>query len=233
MEKTTFRPSAYGRADYFANGGFTEIDLHLTKSPIMYAERLARYISDPSTIRARVLEQFGYSPSLEKIRRIREDHAASLKAARDRFNIPDWPDEKRKPVIVFTPPQQKQEPIPEPEKPAADWRGLPLNNARDVVRACATAMAVTIEDVIGPSREARITRARHFAAAILKARGSSYPQVARHLGRNDHSSAINSIRKFFNIMMRDPEIIEMYQAIAPERFKDARTLEEFNALVRV
>lgn len=41
------------------------------RSPIEYAERLARYINDPSTIRARTLNQFGSAPSIEKCRELR------------------------------------------------------------------------------------------------------------------------------------------------------------------
>lgn len=49
--------------------------------PLYYAAHLAKYISDPSTIRARTLEQFGRAPSLDRIGHLR---AAAL-AARVRF----------------------------------------------------------------------------------------------------------------------------------------------------
>lgn len=42
-----------------------------TKTPIALAAKLAEYISDPSTIRARVKDHFGRAPSLEKCSRIR------------------------------------------------------------------------------------------------------------------------------------------------------------------
>lgn len=42
-------------------------------SPVQYAKHLASYIPDPSTIRARVLDDFGRAPSVDIIKKIRED----------------------------------------------------------------------------------------------------------------------------------------------------------------
>ena len=46
-------------------------------SPVNYAKYLAGYISDPTTIRARVKEEFGRSPSVDIIRKIREEAVKS------------------------------------------------------------------------------------------------------------------------------------------------------------
>ena len=48
-------------------------------SPVQYARHLASYISDPSTIRAHVKGEFGRAPSVDIIRKIREDHLKSAK----------------------------------------------------------------------------------------------------------------------------------------------------------
>lgn len=40
-------------------------------SPISYAAQLASYISDPSTIRARVLDEYGRAPTIEQCRNLR------------------------------------------------------------------------------------------------------------------------------------------------------------------
>lgn len=45
---------------------------HEQVSPRGMAERLAGYISDPSTIRVRVMDHFGRAPSLEECRKIRQ-----------------------------------------------------------------------------------------------------------------------------------------------------------------
>lgn len=42
-------------------------------SPVQYAKYLAGYISDPSTIRARVKDEFGRAPSVDVIRKIRAE----------------------------------------------------------------------------------------------------------------------------------------------------------------
>lgn len=42
------------------------------ETPSTMAKRLATYINEPSTIRVRVLEYFGYGPSVEKCREFRE-----------------------------------------------------------------------------------------------------------------------------------------------------------------
>lgn len=50
--------------------------IDLCPTPESYAARLARYISDPSTIRVRTLQQWGRAPSLERCRALREKHIA-------------------------------------------------------------------------------------------------------------------------------------------------------------
>lgn len=43
---------------------------HDTQSPVGLATKLATYIKDPSTIRARVMDHFGRAPTIEKIREL-------------------------------------------------------------------------------------------------------------------------------------------------------------------
>lgn len=50
------------------------MNVYNAQSPISMAARLAEYISDPSTIRVRVLEHYGRAPSVERCRNLR--HAA-------------------------------------------------------------------------------------------------------------------------------------------------------------
>lgn len=56
-------------------------------TPLMLASRLAKYISDPSTIRVRVLDHFGRAPSLEQCRNLRMRAMQKAKATEynDRF----------------------------------------------------------------------------------------------------------------------------------------------------
>lgn len=48
-------------------------------SPVQYAKHLASYLTDPSTIRARVKDEFGRAPSVDIIRKIREEQVKSSK----------------------------------------------------------------------------------------------------------------------------------------------------------
>jgi chromosomal replication initiator protein len=57
-------------------------------TPTALAARLAEYISDPSTIRVRVLDHFGRAPSLDQCRKLREKAVAKRKKVaeyHDRF----------------------------------------------------------------------------------------------------------------------------------------------------
>lgn len=47
-------------------------------SPEAYASNLARYISDPSTIRARTIEWWGRAPSVERCKALRAKHVAKV-----------------------------------------------------------------------------------------------------------------------------------------------------------
>lgn len=48
-------------------------------NPEAYASKLARYIADPSTIRARTMEFWGRAPSLERCRVLREKHSKPIR----------------------------------------------------------------------------------------------------------------------------------------------------------
>ena len=59
--------------------------LDLSPSPIFYAKKLATYIKDPSTVRARTLDYWGTSPSVEQCRAmIEEAHRPSDPQAKTR-----------------------------------------------------------------------------------------------------------------------------------------------------
>jgi chromosomal replication initiator protein len=57
-------------------------------SPISYASYLAGYISDPSTIRARVLSEYGRAPSVEQCRNLRNAKLSERKRV-DGYNLCD------------------------------------------------------------------------------------------------------------------------------------------------
>ncbi len=67
-------------------------------TPLQYASRIARYISDPSTIRVRTLDHFGKAPSVEKCRDLRAVHEA------ERAKFKSLADRRSKFVKAGTPP---------------------------------------------------------------------------------------------------------------------------------
>lgn len=69
--------------------------------------------------------------------------------------------------------------------------------ARCIIREVADAYNVTPESIVGPSREAKFTLPRHHVVYRLREELKiSYPKIGRLLGGRDHTSAINSHRRF-------------------------------------
>lgn len=67
------KPGNRGNVGFLSSAGLSEIE---PGSAEALAKRLVRYISDPSTVRVRVMSEWGYSPTVERIRTFREDHEA-------------------------------------------------------------------------------------------------------------------------------------------------------------
>jgi chromosomal replication initiation ATPase DnaA len=54
---------------------------------------------------------------------------------------------------------------------------------------------VSVEDVLGRSRIAKLVSARHVAMWLMREmRGLSLPRIAERTGRGDHTSALHGIR---------------------------------------
>lgn len=182
-----------------------------------YARRLASYLRDPSTIRVRTLDMFGRSPSIDEIRQF----------------IPI----RTVPVEEIEPPVKKVVEKPPRPKPAPKVVQIPvilstaMKTPAEVILACAKPFKLTYQDLAGGRRHAHVVKARQMAFAILKARGSSYPQVGRHVGKRDHSTVIHGIKKFFAKTIHDPVYLAAWMKLAPCKFKMVRTLEEFEMMM--
>lgn len=61
------------------------------------------------------------------------------------------------------------------------------------VQALAAAHAVTVEEILGATRMARVVRVRHMLMRDLRTRGMSYPEIGWLLGK-DHSTVIAACR---------------------------------------
>lgn len=179
-----------------------------------YARRLASYLRDPSTIRARTMDLFGKSPSLEEIRRL--------------IPVRSVPVEKPKPVPVV------KEAAPEPEPKVVQIpviMSTPMKTPTEVIVACAKPFKLTYQDLEGPSRNAYVVKPRWLAFAVLKARGSSYSQIGKRVGGRDHSTIIHGIQRFFAKTINDPVYLAAWMKLAPCKFKMVRTLEEFEMMM--
>lgn len=69
----------------------------------------------------------------------------------------------------------------------------PIETA-EILRAVATESDVSVADIIGRSRDAKVVDARHIAAWLLCEQGMSLPAVGRTLHR-DHTTVLHSRRR--------------------------------------
>lgn len=225
--------------DWFSKSGFTPITYE-TKN-WAYAERLARYISDPSTIRARTLEQYGRAPTIDAIREMR---AKWLEKVRSRKEVGYKSARKNDPkAMKEVPPEPANDEPPaevvlalalaEPDdQPAVEIVALPglrystMLTPNDVIEACSTAMGIPSDEIVGAARFKPIMEARMLAAAILRARGNSYPNIGRRIGGRDHTTALSAVRRFFAVLEDRPKMLAAWLKLAPCSAKFCRSLAE-------
>jgi len=66
---------------------------------------------------------------------------------------------------------------------------------RDVLHLVADEFGVTVDELVGRRRFARICRARHTAALLLREQlGLSYPKIGQELGGRDHATAHHAVQ---------------------------------------
>ena len=82
-------------------------------------------------------------------------------------------------------------------------RESPPPSPDDVIRMASRVFRVRVRDLVGKRRHAPIVRARHAVAYILHSiLGYSLEEVGRHLGKRDHSTILNSVRKAQALLQR-------------------------------
>ncbi|AIT81239.1 helix-turn-helix domain-containing protein [Novosphingobium pentaromativorans] len=217
-----------------------------------YAQRLVRYISDASTVRARVLDRYTTAPSLEKIRGWREDWTGLVasRAALRAVDEEEWAEEaddepeqdyarsighlassvverSRRLAVVL---RRENVVPPPPVKRVPAWPAITIN---DVMERCGDPFGITVGEIIGKSRKRDIVRVRQLTATVLRARRNSYPQIGRFMGGRDHSTAIHSVKAFFDVGMRDQAFVDAWMANAPCVLKAARSADELDFMMGV
>jgi hypothetical protein len=186
------------------------------RSPAAYAKYLAGYIRDPSTIRARTMEQFGRSPSIERIAYWRGE-VERLKAVPHNTYLTDrWDGTKydlpkgrtplpAKPTVL---PARAPAVVVSPTFALPPWR-VGVLGAGEIISAIAASFGLTRERVTGQSRDSYTCMVRALIATLLAERGNSTPQVGKWLGR-DHSSIVHARKMLPIYIKRLPALGEAY-----------------------
>ena len=121
-----------------------------------------------------------------------EELNAHYKAVRARLNGSPPP----KPVFI-APPEPEPEPIPEPVVQAILSEPMPITSTQQILKEVAEKHGITIQDLKGPCRRLKYALPRHEAAyRIVKELGFSLPKTGRVLGKRDHTTILNSMRKY-------------------------------------
>jgi chromosomal replication initiation ATPase DnaA len=119
-----------------------------------------------------------------------EELNAHYKAVRARLNGSLPP----KPVFIAPP---EPEPQPEPVVQVILLEPMPLTSTQQILKEVAEKYEVTVQDLKGPCRRLKYALPRHEAAyRIVKELGFSLPKTGRVLGKRDHTTILNSVRKY-------------------------------------
>lgn len=176
--------------------------------PASYAKRLAGYISDPSTIRVRTLEQFGRAPTIERIKSYQQEIKRLRSIPHNSLQAPKYDGTK----IDWKP---KDEPVQkeiEAEAPLIfslpPWK-LAGHDAVAVITMVAGSFGLSYGEIVGHSRAQYIVRVRALIATLLVERGNSLPQVGRWM-RRDHSTVSHARDMLPTYAQRAPAIGQAY-----------------------
>ncbi len=95
--------------------------------------------------------------------------------------------------------------------------GKKLESKQDAVEQVLQVVAdeyeVKPEEILGPSRKSEVALARHVAAHFLYQNTDlSFRGIALSLGRNDHTTILNSIKRVEELMKTDPYFKEKLEA---------------------
>jgi chromosomal replication initiation ATPase DnaA len=96
--------------------------------------------------------------------------------------------------------------------PRVDLNNAP-NHWKEVLRAVCTVTELTPDEILCPSRKRASLYARHMFNFICRKRlGMPWAEIGRIIHR-DHSTAINSVKEFTNILYTDKEVQRQYAKV--------------------
>lgn len=189
-----------------------------------YARQLAKYIKDPSTILARVRDYYDTRiPTLETVKRFQREanpkpRVSVPKGKEYRERESDGEDfavkglvkppkvrKARRSAVQFMP---RKDPWPSWYKPPAPRSIQYMLPQQALLASVARYHDVSVDDIMGGDRHAAFVDARRIIAAVLMARGWSYPRVGKFIGRRDHSTIIN-LCETLNGRLRQSEFLRI------------------------
>lgn len=95
---------------------------------------------------------------------------------------------------------------------------------KEMMAIVAPICGVPASAIMGPTRLKPNVCARMAIAKALRERGLSLPRIAKMLGRTDHSTIINYLRKFDSYCVVYPETLRAYEAIKKAEARAAERL---------
>lgn len=212
----------------------------LDATPDMYARNLARYISDPSTIRARTVEYFGHNkaPSLERCaqmrRRIEEQNRRDIEAAESRAggNLTKFPCQHprtfentierrghevcsictgRREALAAKRFRMSRGKMLWPPHYVPPSRKL---SGTDFINELAVIFKLQPDQITGTFRSAHVVDARAIFARLMVHRGLSRTQIGRMLGGRDHSTICNLVDTWEKRCAANPELETIFARLA-------------------
>ena len=202
-----------------------------TDSPSTYASRLAKSITDPSTIYAHTMNYYGRAPSVNTIRGMIKGHQGKGQIRQDRGGKPakynedyddgHWAvrvtDKKRQRDYLHIPP-------PPPTNPFLKRWQL----ARSISESVGEAFGVPSAHIMGKQRTRKVTHPRSIVYKLLLEWGLAYAEIGRRMGDRDHSTIIHGATNTFHVAMRDEKakaIYERHKALMAEAIEAMKEQE--------
>lgn len=186
-------------------------------TPETYARQIS-YISNPATIRARTMEEFGRAPSIDRIKEIQAERSSAQ--VDDEWDDDDGLDFQVKGLVEPTKLRRSDMPAVV-IRDKTEYVGHVGRTVNEVIDDIAARMGLTKSDIIGSRKPALFVHARRLIVSILRARGNSYPRIGQWLGGRDHSTAINLHLKFHETIKAVPGVFTIYEEYLAEIDPDA------------
>lgn len=100
----------------------------------------------------------------------------------------------------------------------------PYIGHKEMMRIVSPILGVPVQAIAGPSRRRAAVLARMAVSQALRDRGMSLGVIGRFTGRGDHTTVINTLRRFPDYVRHYPELAMAYSAIKKAEREGAERL---------